>query len=226
MKIFDDTIQIERNGKIFYAHWKNRHAPLIAAAPLILSAVGTGVAVAGSLEEGKQAEELAKERAAIDLENAEAVREASVEEAKIGGERRRRILATQKSQAAAGGVQVNVGSPLVIAAETRAILTEDIGFGLERGRAEALGLISSAGIERSLGRAARRSSRFDAIGAGVQGFGSIANMSRRTNPRLPVQGTFKAGTGVSQSQFGSAFISGKDITKKKLTRGQVLRRAF
>lgn len=210
MRIFDDTIQIERNGRMFYAHWKHRHAPLVAAAPLILSAVGTAAAVSSTIQEGKDAEELADQRAAVDLENAEAVREASVEEAKIGKERTRRILATQKSQAAADGIRINVGSPLVIEAETRAALVEDIGFGLERGRAEALGLTTSAGFEKESGKAVRKRSKFSAISQGLQGFGSIAKMGKDagfgSKKRLPVHGTFKSKTGMTQSQFGRRFL--------------------
>ena len=56
----------------------------------------------------------------MDEQNAVAVREASVEKARIEGERGRRLLATQKVTAAAGNIRINVGSPLVIEAETRA----------------------------------------------------------------------------------------------------------
>lgn len=166
----DDTIIIERNGSVFLVHKRLRYAPLVVAA------VGVGLQVASTIEQGEEQEKISKQRAAVDLRNAEAVEEASVEEAKIRSERGRRILATQRSQAAAGGVRINVGSPLVIEADTRAAITKDISFGLERGRAGVTGFESSADIERRLGKTAKRRSSFEAVSRGIQGFGSIARM--------------------------------------------------
>lgn len=168
-------------------------------------ATGTVIQVAGSLEQGRAAESIAEERELVDLQNAEAVREASVEQAQIKAERGRRILATQKSQAAAGGVRIDQGFPLLAEAETRAAIVKDIGLGLKRGRVQALGLRGSARLERAAGKVAKRRSTFDAISRGVKGFGSIAFMG--TQKKLPVQGTFKAETGMTQSEFGQAFIS-------------------
>ena len=173
-----DILKIQRNGIVFQAHWNRRYAPVIAAAPLILSAVGTGVAIAGTIEEGKQAEKIAKQRATVDERTAEAVREATVDEVKIRRERGRRILATQKSQAAASGVRINRGSPLLIEAETQANLTQDEGFILERGRVESLALRSGAEIERDIGRNIRTQSRSTALGQGLKGFGTLADLGR------------------------------------------------
>jgi len=167
-----DVLKIERNGIVFQAHWNRRYAPII------LAGIGTAISVAGTIEEGKQAEKIAKQRATVDERDAEAVREATVDEAKIRQERGRRILATQKSVAAAGNVRINRGSPLLIEAETQANITQDIGFVLERGRVESLALRSGADIERQLGENIRRQSTFAAIGKGVRGFGTIANLAR------------------------------------------------
>lgn len=174
MSIFDTVYEVEHNGRLWRLHWKNRYDPITLA--LAGTAVGTGISVAGTLRQGRQAQELAEERAAIDIQNAEAVREASVEEAAIRRERGQRILATQRSQAAAGGIRINVGVPLVIATQTRADITKDIGFSLERGRVEAGALRGRAAIEIATGKAIRRKSAFDAISRGLTGFGSIAFM--------------------------------------------------
>lgn len=176
MNPFNTIYKVEKNGKIFLLHWKYRFDPLTLAAGA--SVAGTAVSVAGTLKQGKQAEEIAEERAAIDIRNAEAVREASIEAAKIKGERGRRLLATQTSQAAAGGIRVNVGSPLVIAAETRAAIAKDIGFGLQRAGVEEEGLLSRADIERRTGKQIRKRSAFSAISQGLTGFGSIAFMAK------------------------------------------------
>lgn len=177
----DDVTVIERNGMVFFVHPRRRYAAFIplavAAAPLVISALGTAAEVKGTLEQGEQAEEISEKRAAIDERNADAVRDASVEEAKIRSERGRRLLATQKSQAAASGVLINVGAPLVIAAETQANITQDIGFALKGGRIESQALVSSAGLEREIGSNIRDQSRFAATGKAIKGFGTIANLA-------------------------------------------------
>ena len=145
-------------------------------AGIVVQAIGAGVAIAGQIEEGKQAEKIAKRRAVVDERNAVAVREATVDEVGIRRERARKILATQKSQAAAGGIRIDVGSPLLIEAETRAAITKDIGFVLERGRIESLTLRSGADIERQVGKNIRKQSAFSAIGQGTRSFGTIANL--------------------------------------------------
>lgn len=148
---------------------------LSGAAPLF----GTITGISSTLLEGKEAERLAGERAAVDLRNAQAVREAAEEEAKIRGERGRRILETITSRAAASNIRVNVGVPLVARAEARAAIAKDIGFGLQRGRVESAALRERARLEKETGKAARRRSKFDAISQGIKGFGSIAFMGTR-----------------------------------------------
>ena len=172
MNPFDTIYKVERNGKIFLLHWKYRIDPITLA--LGATAVGTGVGIAGTLQEGREAEQIAEDRAAIDEKNALAVERASTEAARIKGERGRRLLASQKSQAAAGGIRINVGAPLVVAAETRAARAKDIGFGLERGDVEAAAFRSGAAIEKRTGKAIRKRSVFNAISQGLTGFGSIA----------------------------------------------------
>ncbi len=168
----DDAKLIERNGHVFLAHWKNRYDPITLA--IIAVGVGTAIQVKGTLEQGKQANKIAKQRAAVDEANAEAVRKRSVEEARVKAEKGRRLTASQKSAAAASGIRINVGSPLVIEAETKDIISKDIGFILESGRAESEAFRQSATIELALGKQAKRKSRFDALTQGLFGFAKIA----------------------------------------------------
>lgn len=170
MNIPDDVVVVERNGKVFFLHPRRRYAPFVIAA------VGVGMQALGTMEQGRQAKKISDRRAVIDERNAVAVREATVDEAKIRQERGRRILATQKSLAAAGGISIDVGSPLLIEAETRANLSQDLEFVLERGRVESRALRTGASIERQLGRNIKRQAGFAAIGQGARGFGTIANM--------------------------------------------------
>jgi len=187
MNIFDEIIEIESNGKLFKLSAFRRYDPITIA--LIATGVGTGISVLGTLKEGKQAEEIGKARAAIDVQNAEAVREASVEKARIEGERGRRLRATQKGAAAASGIKINVGSPLVIESETRANIAKDIGFGLEAGRVESAALLSSAAIERATGKAKRKKSKFGALAQGLLGVGTIAGFGARLPGSPPGAGS-------------------------------------
>ncbi len=141
---------------------------------LIASAIGTGIQVAGQLKQGKQAEKLAEQKAAIELQNADAVRKAAVEETRIEQENLQRLLATQKSQAAAGGIRINVGSPLLIETETKNIAAKNMGFILERGLVEEMQFRDLAAISIAQGKQARKKSVFDALGTAITGFGSIA----------------------------------------------------
>ena len=137
-------------------------------------AAGTGIGIKGTLEQGKQVEKIAKQRAAVDIASAEATEKTSIERAKIRRERGRRTLATQKSEFAAGNIRLNVGAPLVVEAETRDIITQDVGFILEGGRTEADFFRSRAGLERAAGKVTKRKSRFSAISQGLLGFGNLA----------------------------------------------------
>ena len=119
----DDVLVIERNGRIFLAHPFRRYdvAAIFGGKKTAQTETGkkanqggffeglaqggeifgTVMQIQGTLAEGEEAERLAQERAAIDIRNAEAVREAAEEEAVIRGERGRRLLATITSQTAA-----------------------------------------------------------------------------------------------------------------------------
>ncbi len=170
MSVFNEIIYIERNGKMYQLHWKNRYDPVTL---LVLGGAGVGLQVAGTLKAGKQAEELGKRKAEIDIADAEAVRRASIEEAKIEKEKGQRLIEGQKSVAAAGGIRLNVGVPLVITDETQADITRDIGFGLERGRAEERSLRERAAFEKALGKKAKKRSRISALTQGLLGAATL-----------------------------------------------------
>ena len=150
---------------------------------LIGLGVGTGLKVGATLRQGKQAQDIADARAAIDRRNAEAVRRRTVEEARIERIRGVRLIEEQKSLAAAGNIRINIGAPLVIRAATERAITQDIGFILETGREESAFFRSRAALEKARGKALRKKSVFDAITQGVQGFATIAflGITPRTN---------------------------------------------
>lgn len=138
-----------------------------------------GIEAASKLQAGRDAQDIAEERAAIAEEsaaikrlNAEQVRKSTVERARIVRERGERFQARNLSSFITGNVRTNVGVPLLLEAQTRADIAKDIGFDLETGRAESGRLVSSAaddirraGRFRDIGKARRRRSIFEGIGA-------------------------------------------------------------
>ena len=185
----EDVQLVERNGYIFFVHATRRYDPITL---LVMAVVGTAVGVGQTLQQGKRAEKIAKARAQIDLKNAEAVRRASVEEAAIEKERSVRSRAAAKASAAAGGIRINEGLPLVIDTQIAATAAKDIGFILERGRVEEGAFRSSAAIELAQGKALRRKSKFDALSQGLLGFGSLglaaseSGLFGATTPDVPL----------------------------------------
>ncbi len=202
----DDVQLVERNGYIFFAHPRIRYDPITL---LVVGAVGTAVGIGQTLQQGKRQEKIAKARAQIDLNNAEAVRRASVEEATIEKERSVRSRAAAKASAAAGGIRINEGLPLLIDTQIAAATAKDIGFILERGRVEEGAFRSSAAIEIARGKSLRRKSKFDALSQGLLGFGTLglaASGAGLFSTNVNPAGTFKATTGVNQTKFGRQFI--------------------
>ncbi len=195
----DDVQLVERNGYIFFAHPRIRYDPITL---LVVGAVGTAVGIGQTLKQGKRQEKIAKARAQVDLNNAEAVRRASVEEATIEKERSVRSRAAAKASAAAGGIRINEGLPLVIDTQIAAATAKDIGFILERGRVEEGAFRSSAAIEIARGKALRRKSKFDALSQGLLGFGTLglaasgAGLFGTTKPDVPLAKSLtRTGTG-------------------------------
>lgn len=200
----DDVTVVERNGRIWFMHPFRRYDPVTLT---LLVVGGIGLQVASTIQQGKDAEKIAAARAQVDIDDAKAVREQSIEEARIKQKKGRRLLATQKSLAAAGGIRINVGSPLVIEAETKDNIARDVGFILERGRTGQRSLLQSAAIEKAIGKSKKRASVFDAIGQSLVGVGSIAFMGSR----IPGAGS-GAGSGVKSFFGGGGQLSSGPTT--------------
>jgi hypothetical protein len=143
---------------------------------MIAMAVGTGVKMVGQLQQGKMAEKIGKQRAAVDTMKAQQAWENAKTEADITAEKRNRLIATQKSQAAAGGIMINSPVVDVIEEDTNRIVNADISNILRQGRQEKTAYLQSAAYERAMGKAQRKQSIWDAVGTGVSGAGSIAWM--------------------------------------------------
>lgn len=126
-----------------------------------------GIQMGGIIGRGRQSEKIASQRAEIDRANAEAARKSAIERAKILAERGGRLKEQQKAQFISGGVRTNVGVPLLVETQTRADIAKEMGYSLDVGRAETGQLLSSAGIEKRIGKFKRRRSRWEAIGVGA-----------------------------------------------------------
>lgn len=154
-------------------------APFATAMPTIMAgtmAAGTGFGVMSSLEEGKDLERIGEARAAIDRQNADAAMRRAREEAKLRSEQGIKLLSAQKAQFAASGIRVDTGSPLVVAAQTRADLMKDIGFILEGGETQRQGFLNQANLELAQGKRLRKKSVWDAISAGLSGASQIGTL--------------------------------------------------
>lgn len=134
----------------------------------------TAFGVYSKLEEGKDLQEIANARAAVDRADAAAVARRTLEAAKIKRRQGEKLLASQKVRFAASGIRVDTGSPLVVEAQTRADILKDVGFILEQGSTERERYFRSAALEEKRGKKLRRRSMWDAVTTGLRGIGSIA----------------------------------------------------
>jgi len=176
----------------------------MAPALIGLMAVGVGMQVMGTLQAGKETQEIANARASVDMLNAKYARANAAEQAKIQGEKGQRFMATQKADFAAAGIKVNEGVPLVVAAQTNEDIHKDIGFTLMQGEQQYNLLRSSAGMERAIGAMEKRQSVWNAISTGIGGFGSMAYMGYQAGMFKPgiTETTPLGRTGPTETGYG------------------------
>jgi hypothetical protein len=183
----DGATAVMGKNRIFFLHPTRRFDPATLAIAAL--AAGTVTQMQATRQEGRDAERIAERRAAVDIASAEATRRSSVEEAKLRGERGRKLIEKQKSQAAAGNIRINVGAPLVIEEETQEDIATDIGFALERGRTESALFRSSAGLEIETGKSIKRQKKSSALAQGLAGAANIGFSAHQAGffaPRPPV----------------------------------------
>lgn len=174
MNPFKTIYQVEKDGRIFTLHWKYRFDPVTIAMGAM--AVGTGMQVVGGIRQGKMAEKLGKQRAAIDRMKAEQAWENSKTQAEILAEKRERLVASNTNKAAASGIRINSPAVLNAEEETRRIINADISNILNQGRQGKTNFMQSAEYEKALGKSQKQQSYWDAAGTGLTGAGSIALM--------------------------------------------------
>jgi len=206
MNIFHDIYIVERNGRTFYAHWKNRYDP--ATALLAAGGAGLGLQTMGILQQGRETQQIANQRSAVDIANAKAVERAAAEEATVRREQTRKLIASQKSAAATGGIRLNVGVPLLVEAETRNMAAREITFLMNRAGAEAGSLRHSAALEKYGGKLANKQAKLSAITTAVSGITSLAFMGYEAGmfTKPPTIKTSPApGFGVTPTHLGTFY---------------------
>jgi len=180
----NEFICIERNGIIFRATKRPsflRFDPIFTPTVIGMAmAGGTGMQMYGQYKQGKQSEDIANYNANVSEQNAKFAKENATEQARIQSEQGRRFTASQTAAFAASGVKTGIGAPLLIEAQTQADIAKDVGFIMQGGQnAYDMGM-SSADMERKVGKNARKNSYWDMATTGVNGFGSLTYMSYKS----------------------------------------------
>lgn len=179
--------------------------PFLATIPawvgVAASAVGTGVAVAGAVQQADIAKSTAEynaklgERAALD--NDEQAREQSMR-ARVEN---KRLLSAQRAGYAASGVQVDEGTPLEVQAQTAAILElqqmDDQKAAVRRSQS----LLAGADADRAYGSAAASGYRLQAAGSLFSGIAGASSMASKAGLFGTKGAALKGGTSVD---FGGA----------------------
>lgn len=154
-----------------------------ASAALLLGVVGTVRGAKAAKVEGEQAKAISEYNANLDDQNAELARrnaEAEVARIRKGA---KKVKSQQRAAYAASGVEVGVGSSLLVLADTAREAELDIQTARERGEIEAAGYKASATASRFTGEQAYQAGKIGASSTILSGFGrafqtgaSIVNM--------------------------------------------------
>lgn len=139
---------------------------------MIAMAAGTGMSAYQQYQVGREQRALHKQRAAVSLEEAEAVTKATRHEAREKTKEGRRFKARQKALFAKSGVKIT-GTPLLVMKETEKEFRRDAAFIMEGGITEARRLRTGAGMERQMGRSAYRAGQWGAGSTLLTGAGTI-----------------------------------------------------
>ena len=156
MNPFKDTIQIEKNGRIWTLHWKNRYDPVTIAL------VGVGMQAAGQIQAGQAAkaqgeaeQEILNQNAKLKEREAAAELARSREEARQFGKEGEALLGKQQVTLAKGGVLTAQGTPALLLEETAKELEADRMAILRDGFLNESFRLSEAENLRYQGRAAK-----------------------------------------------------------------------
>lgn len=179
-------------------------AAIAANAALVAAAASSGIAIAGAVQQGKDAKKAAEYDAQIAEYEAEVARQAGeVENIKFGVNARRQF-GRQIAVMAASNVDLSFGSASERLAETRKFQAFDSDILARNTYNAVLGLTLKAENSRIAGQNAASAASFNAASAGLSGLSSIAGIGFQA-ARGGGMGALNTGTGVSDrvaSKYG------------------------
>jgi len=145
----------------------------LAIVSLAITAVGTGVSAYSSYQSGKAQQRINEYNAKVNEQDAANRERDGRMLANAQRARSQKILATQRTLYAKGGVVGETGSPLMVMAEQAGQLEMaalDVG---RTANAEAGRLKTQAVLDRMSGKAARQAGTLNAVGTVLSGAGSV-----------------------------------------------------
>ena len=152
-----------------------RYDPFTGGIALGMQVIGGLISYQGMKQQGKAAKKIGELRAQAKEREALGVRRETEDKARILERQTLQLIGQQKGGYAAGNVRLNVGAPLVVAAQTNADIQRDKGFMLETGREESAQLRQEGAYERAYGRYLKKQSKWAAL-AGLFGTGYQVGM--------------------------------------------------
>ena len=150
-------------------------ATILAVTAAVTAAVGTGVAVKSSRDQAHFAEDTADYNARIAENEAEAVRTKGTEQENIHRRKIAHLVAAQKAQSAASGVDVGSGSAFNLQEDTRILGEADAMRIRSNAEGRATALEQGAALTLSAGAATAAAARNAGVAEGLKGISSAAS---------------------------------------------------
>lgn len=141
--------------------------------------VGTGISAYGQIEEGRTKGRIAAANAQQAEEDAIAAEESAEYKSFLLRQESHRLQGKQKVGYASAGVDVGVGSPLDVMYETARNLELDRIVTEQEGERQARAFRREAGIQRLMGKQARRAGTLGAISTVLGGGANFASVVGR-----------------------------------------------
>ena len=157
----------------------------MAFLPVVLSAVGTGISVAGQVQAGRQASATANYNANLAEQQAAATDAAARETMSRARLENQRALSTQRAGFAAAGLNPDDGSPLQVQAETAGILQLNAVEQQKQSTLRSQSLLGQAAADRLYGQSARSGANLAAAGSLLGGAASTARDYLKLFPTKP-----------------------------------------
>ena len=154
----------------------------VAAVGAVIALIGIAVSTYAQYEQGQTTEKFAKYNAKVAENQAAGERMRAAVAAGQQREAHRRVIANQRAQYGASGVDVASGSPLLVIADSAKQAELDAQIILSGGEARAGGFQAQAALDRFQGRAASTAGYFNAGSTLLSGSSRAYQQYRGTQP--------------------------------------------